>query len=182
MPEKRADKDNRGYAQSRFHNPKSAPMTSGPDVSFLVTHISLLSTSYHHWTGEHLLPPELNPSDTVHALNQAPFAVVSHGTQTDPIFNYGNTLALQLFEMDWEEFTALPSRLSAEAINQQERKQLLAQVDTNGYSDNYAGVRISKSGRRFMIRDATVWNLIDRKGHYSGQAALIRTWQYLESL
>lgn len=155
-------------------------MTCGPDFRFLVEHIALLRTGYRHWTSKDLLPPELDSIDAVHALNQAPFALVSHGIQPDPIFNYGNPLALWLFEMGWAEFTTLPSRLSAETINQQERKQLLDQVSAHGYSDNYAGIRISKTGRRFMILNATVWNLIDHEGIYRGQAALIQTWQHLK--
>lgn len=73
----------------------------------------------------------------------------------------------------------LPSRLSAELVDQKERYRLPAQVSTQGYSDNYSGVRVSKSGRRFMIRDATVWNLIDGQDHYRGQAAMIREWEPL---
>lgn len=49
--------------------------------------------------------------------------------------------------MDWNEFTRLPWRLSAEAVNQAERRQLLAQVSAQGYSDDYRGIRISKTGR-----------------------------------
>ena len=149
------------------------------DSQFLFKHVGLMRGSYRHWTGRDLLEPGISPVDAVRVLHEAPFAVVSHGTQTDPIFNYGNRLALQLFEMEWDEFTALPSRLSTETVNQKERYRLLAQVSTRGYSNSYSGVRISKSGLRFMISDATVWNLIDAEGHYRGQAALIRQWHAL---
>jgi hypothetical protein len=149
------------------------------DSPLLLEHVGLLRGSYRHWTGTDLLAPELGAVEAVRALDDAPFAVVSHGVQADPVFNYGNRLALRLFEMDWEEFTALPSRLSAEPVDRDERQGLLAQVSAYGYSDNYCGVRISKTGRRFMIRDATVWNLIDAQGRYRGQAALIRAWQAL---
>ncbi|MDQ3267633.1 MAG: MEKHLA domain-containing protein, partial [Pseudomonadota bacterium] len=97
----------------------------------------------------------------------------------DPIFNYGNQRALDIFEMSWEEFTVLPSRLSAEKINQKERVKLLDAVSSHGYINNYSGTRISKFGRRFIIRDATVWNLITPDGQFYGQAALIRNWEYL---
>jgi hypothetical protein len=33
-------------------------------------------------------------------------------------------------------------------------------------------MRIAKSGRRFMITDTTVWNLVDESGIYDGQAAV----------
>jgi hypothetical protein len=105
--------------------------------------------------------------------------VLSHGTQADPTFNYGNKTALELFEMDWDSFTSLPSRLSAEPLVQEERDRLLARVRQYGYIDDYTGVRISSSGKRFMIRNATVWNLLDEIGQPYGQAALLKEWQAL---
>ena len=149
------------------------------DSRFLIEHVALLCGSYRHWTGTYLLPPELAAAEAVRALHAAPFAVVSHGVQADPVFNYGNSQALELFEMTWEEFTALPSRLSAEPGAQDARRRLLAEVSEQGYSDNYTGVRISKTGRRFLIQDATVWSLIDADGVYRGQAAVIRAWRTL---
>lgn len=146
---------------------------------FLIRHVEILRSSYRHWTGRRLLDAHITPADAVAALHAAPFAVVSHGTQSEPIFNYGNQRALQLFEMRWDEFTALPSRLSAEAPNQAERASLLAAVSEQGYIDNYAGIRIAKSGRRFMIQEATIWNLLTPAGEYYGQAALIRRWEAL---
>ena len=50
------------------------------------------------------------------ALYEAPFALVSHNTDSDPRFNYANRTALTLFEMNWNEFTTLPSRMSAEPM------------------------------------------------------------------
>ena len=145
----------------------------------LQRHVAILCNSYRHWTGRMLLDNAHDPRTTVDALWTAPFAVVSHGTQPEPVFNYANQLALQLFEMSWEEFTVLPSRLSAEAPNQAERARLLDAVSRQGYIDNYAGIRIAKSGTRFMIRDATIWNLLTEAGEYYGQAALIRRWEVL---
>ncbi|MEI2783150.1 MAG: MEKHLA domain-containing protein [Candidatus Competibacter sp.] len=40
-------------------------------------------------------------------------------------------------------------------------------------------MRISKSGRRFRIRDALLWNLLDETGQPCGQAALFGDWQFL---
>jgi hypothetical protein len=78
--------------------------------------------------------------------------------------------------MDWEEITRLPSRYSAEPLAREERMRLLQRVERYGYVDDYSGVRIAKDGRRFMIQNATVWNLIDEKGQRCGQAAMIREW------
>ena len=137
----------------------------------------ILSNSYHHWTGSPLLGSAVDGEEAVTALNQVPYAVVSHGTEADPIFNYANQTALQLFEMTWTDFTSLPSRLSAEPMVQEERDRLLLRVSTQGYIDDYSGVRISNTGRRFLIRNATVWNLLDEMGQPYGQAALLREWQ-----
>lgn len=110
------------------------------------------------------------------ALWEAPRAVVAHGTEADPVFCYGNRLALELFEMDFAAFTALPSRYSAEAPQRDERARLLERVARHGFIDDYAGVRISGSGRRFRIGGATVWNLLDADGSLRGQAATFTQW------
>ena len=106
------------------------------------------------------------------ALWNAPRAIVAHGTEDDPVFFYGNRLALQLFEMSFDEFTRLPSRFSAEPQAREERSKLLERVTRQGYADNYSGMRIASSGKRFMIADGTVWNLIDEQGKHRGQAAV----------
>ena len=112
-------------------------------------------------------------------LFHAPFAVVSHDTASDPVFNYANLKALELFELRWEDFTRLPSRLSAEPVNQAERERLLAEVTEKGYIDHYEGVRISSTGKRFLIKNAVVWNLRDSEGGYKGQAAWFGGWEFL---
>jgi hypothetical protein len=106
------------------------------------------------------------------ALWNAPFAIVAHGTEADPIFFYGNRYALQCFEMSFDEFARLPSRLSAEPLSQDSRQKLLDKVSRQGYIDNYSGMRIAKSGKRFMIVNCTVWNLTDERGNHHGQAAV----------
>ncbi|MBM4181133.1 MAG: MEKHLA domain-containing protein [Betaproteobacteria bacterium] len=113
------------------------------------------------------------------ALWTAPIAVVAHDTQADPVFCYGNRLALELFEMDYAAFTALPSRYSAEPLAREERAALLDRVGRFGFIDDYAGTRVSSTGRRFHIRKATVWNLIDDDGVYLGQAATFSDWEPL---
>lgn len=154
-------------------------MTYENKFTFLAHHVEILRSSYLHWTGKSFFDEGVTHENAVEALWTAPFAVLSHGIGVDPIFNYGNQRALNIFEMSWEEFIVLPSRLSAEIVNQQERVKLLDAVSRYGYINNYSGIRISKSGRRFMIRDATVWNLMTPEGEFYGQAALIRDWEYL---
>jgi len=144
-------------------------------------HIRLLLTSYSNLTGEKLINPEQENDALVAQLDAAEFALVSHGTQTSPVFNYANKVALDLFEMNWDEFTQLESRYSAEAPSREERAELLEAVDKNGYIDNYSGVRISKNGARFFIEAATVWNVVDTEGEYKGQAAMFGQWRAVEN-
>lgn len=146
---------------------------------FYCQHGPLLCKSYERYTGQSLLPRNLTTSELIEDLFTAPFALVSHGTEEDPIFNFGNQTALTLFELTWEDFTRLPSRQSAEPMNQRDRQQLLDLVTKQGYIDNYSGIRITSTGKRFMITAATVWNLIDDQGQYHGQAAIFDMWSFL---
>lgn len=150
-----------------------------PANSFLTRHIHRLALSYRHWTGADLVDPALDPVAAARWLYHAPFALLSHDTQEDPVFNYANLTAQHLFGMDWESFTRLPSRLSAEPLAQAERRRLLEEVAAKGYIADYWGVRIAQSGRRFRIEGAVVWNVHDENGVFCGQAARIERWHWL---
>lgn len=157
-------------------------MQTLPKNDFLLAHSQLLIESFHRLTGRHLLSAgdkSTKADFNLQQLQNSPFAVVSHGTQDQPIFNYANNSALALFEMQWSEFTSLASSKSAEQISQAERNRLLNDVSKQGYIDNYQGVRITASGKRFKIEDAVVWNLIDAADNYCGQAAVLYRWTHL---
>jgi hypothetical protein len=145
----------------------------------VIAQTQLIARSLRHWTGRDLLPGLFNPLGLAKNIFHAPFVLVSHGTEADPTLNYGNAAALALWEMSWEELTRTPSRLTAEAPNREERARLLAAVTARGFIDDYSGIRISKSGRRFRIAQATVWNLLDERGDYAGQAATFSQWEFL---
>lgn len=149
------------------------------DTAQLTAHLYLLHSSFRHYLRRNLANLPWQGESTAHALDTAPFVLLSHNTDADPIFTYGNQQALILFEREWETLTQLPSRYSAEALLREEREHLLQTVNRQGYIDNYAGVRISSSGRRFLIRQAIVWNLRDAQGSYAGQAAYFDLWKYL---
>lgn len=145
----------------------------------IIAHTACLARSLKHWTGRELFPNAADSIDLAQKVFEAPFILVSHGTEADPVLNYGNRTALNLWEMSWEELTRTPSRFTAEAPNREERARLLDAVRRNGFIENYSGVRISKTGRRFRIERATVWNLLNERGEHCGQAALCRDWQFL---
>lgn len=136
--------------------------------------VALIADSFQRLLGRSLLNAAAGET-----LWTAARVIVAHGTETDPVFFYGNRLALQAFEMDFAAFCQLPSRFSAELLAREERAQLLARVTRDGYIDDYAGVRISATGRRFRIEQAIVWNLLDAAGNYHGQAATFDRWQPL---
>lgn len=148
--------------------------------------LAAMVQSYQRWTGiplfdassalENVLltKPMMEPTALEQLLWQAPHALVAHGAEPDPIFCYANEKALVLFGYTPDEFLSLPSRYSAEMDNRAERAVLLKQVEQFGFAHGYSGVRISKEGQRFMIEDATVWNVVDGDNRYIGQAALIR--------
>jgi hypothetical protein len=58
---------------------------------------------------------------------------------------------------------------------------LLDTVTRQGYIDDYRGVRISRTGRRFLIDTATVWTVLDERGAPYGQAATFSAWKYLDT-
>lgn len=157
-------------------------MTSPYATAETMAYSRLLAESFARWTGQSILPKMPNDDALLaRALYDAPFALVSHGTQADPIFRYANRTALLLWEMEWDEFTQLPSRRSAEPARdiQDERQQLLKRALESGFVDDYAGIRISKTGKRFEIQNTTLWNVMDAAGVRHGQAALIREWRYV---
>lgn len=139
----------------------------------------LLLNSFRHWTGRELLERADDRASQAHALFLSPFVVVSHGMEEDPLLNYGNQVALELWEMTWENLTRTPSRLTAEPTNQAEREWMLEQAKAHGYLDTYRGVRITSTGRRFRVENALIWNVVDTEGQRVGQAATFSQWTWL---
>ncbi|HEY4297952.1 MAG TPA: MEKHLA domain-containing protein [Paraburkholderia sp.] len=134
----------------------------------------LLSNSYSRLLGKPLVPEHVPADDAPRWLYEsAPFGLLAHNTNADPIFVYGNLTAQKLFEYDWDELTALPSRLSAQAPERDERQAFLEQVERDGFIAAYRGMRVSKSGKRFWIDNVVVWQLHNDAGVLCGQAALI---------
>lgn len=138
--------------------------------------LAIIGTSFRRCTGRSLTASGDDPD----ALWAAPCAVLAHGLEADPVFFYGNRLALALFETSIEDFILMPSRLSAEPLERDERARLLSRVAEHGFIADYAGVRVSRQGRRFRIEQAVVWDLIDETGRKHGQAAAFDRWTPLD--
>lgn len=144
----------------------------------LIQHSQWLCQSFQHWLGYPLVEPP-SPQTLAQTLYETPFVVLSHGMEADPILNYGNRAALELWQIDWSTFTQMPSRLTAELPQREERERLLRQAAHQGFISNYRGVRIAGSGQRFLIEDAIIWNVLNAEGQKWGQAAMFKTWQWL---
>ena len=108
---------------------------------------------------------------------QSSHPVLAHNTAPDPRFIYANRAAQTAFDYDWDEITSLASRLSAEPVDRDDRQRLLDIVARHGFAEGYSGIRIAKSGRRFLIEEGVVWQLIDRDGAVRGQAATFAHWR-----
>ncbi|MEN9461744.1 MAG: hypothetical protein RIS84_1764 [Pseudomonadota bacterium] len=146
----------------------------------VIAHTQCLLNTFQKALGYPLLNQlSADPVEQAAQLFHADKVVVSHGTQADPLLNYGNQTALKLWETDWEHLILMPSRLTAEPMERSERAILLQRVTENGYIDDYTGVRISTTGKRFQIKQAIVWNVYNPQGQYCGQAATFSQWTFL---
>lgn len=144
------------------------------DVPSVAAYSDRLAESYLRLTGN----PLAGATDA-RSLYQAPFVLVSHGVQPDPVFCYANIAAQELWGMGWEQFTQLPSRLSAEPDAWEDRQRLLEKAERNGYVDDYEGVRVTADGRRFRIRNCLLWNVFNEQNERIGQAASFSQVEWL---
>jgi PAS domain-containing protein len=140
----------------------------------------LILTNYRRHFGRDLVAVD-EPAHAAQALFDAPRAVLSAlgPFGSDHLFNYANRTALELFEYSWDELIGQPSSASAEPVHRDERRSLLDEVGRKGFIENYSGIRIGKNGRRFRIKKATVFNLLDEASAYLGQAATFADYEYL---
>ncbi|MFT7641385.1 MAG: hypothetical protein ACI9G1_003133 [Pirellulaceae bacterium] len=138
-----------------------------------------LMNSFENLLKRPLLQVAGDDSEKARQLFHAPFVVVAHGTEDDPILNYANQIALKLWEVDLPTILQMPSRTTAEPVHRDERAEMLKRTLRDGYIDDYQGIRIAASGRRFHIAEAIVWSVIDAEWDNAGQAATFAHWEML---
>src|SRR5437868_514477 len=103
------------------------------DLQFLAKQTRLILSSYKHWTGKSLWLEDSTDETFVREVFFAPFVLLSSGAEEDPVLNYGNQRALDLWEMDWETLTRTPGRQTAEPMERTQREQFLETVKNKGY-------------------------------------------------
>ncbi|WP_282096565.1 MEKHLA domain-containing protein [Epibacterium ulvae] len=141
--------------------------------AFQAEQASLIVTSYQRVLGEAF------PVVEAEELYHAPFAVLSHNMDVDPVLTYGNLFAQKLFEVCWDNLVTMHSKNTAEQVHRNERNRMFETMREQGYIRNYQGIRISASGKRFEIQNASIWPLLDIKGKKQGEAALFANFQRL---
>lgn len=150
----------------------------------VINRSQLILNSFEYWfkhslfAEKGLLDIQGSPKELARQLFEAPFAVASHGTENNPILNYGNQKSLDIWELSWEEFTKTPSRKTAELVEQAERDRLLAETTKLGFC-YFSGIRITSRGKRFKINQGIVWNVIDEQQSYQGKAAVYSDFYFL---
>ena len=144
---------------------------------FLATGRSLLSAVAEPFTSmASSAGHELSGEDVARVLFEMPAVVVSHGLQAEPLLNYGNAAALNLWQMCWADFVMTPSSATAEIAHREERLAAFARVRATGFVDGYEGVRTTATGERFTIIDGTIWEVVDEQGVRHGDAATFQKW------
>lgn len=136
-------------------------------------HARLLTGSFKALLGREILPGSLprDPTALAQALYHAPQIILSHDTSDDPRLTYANKAAQALWEMSWGDLIGLPSRKTAEPKHRGQRSEMFDDMRRKGFTENYEGVRISATGKRFMIQNAIIWTLYDENGVKCGEAA-----------
>lgn len=137
---------------------------------------TLLLDNFARLLGRDLIGRTGDAEGDARRLYAAPFAVLSHGTESDPVLNYANATALELWETTLETLLTTPSRLTAEPLAQDAREKVLKETAARGFLSGYSGIRISATGRRFRIANVTIWNLAHDDGRPAGQAATFDQW------
>lgn len=140
--------------------------------------IRLSSESLKQFTGESLLKrmglPDSDSAELLDVHNNTRYAVLSHGTEDDPIFCYFNRAAKESFRYyDDNEIYRIPSRLSAPAGEARNVRQ--SQVAASLHQDIREirnAVRVSKMGELFVVQYIILWNVYDHSRKRVGQTAL----------
>jgi hypothetical protein len=144
----------------------------------MISHVSLLDRSLKHLTGrgvyERMGVQPSSPKGIYNTvcLNER-FVLISHGTEANPIYNFGNVAALQAFVRSWDNLM-IPSAESVVLRSQDEtlRNELMQKVTDNGFVEGASGIRVRGDGKFIKLVDAVVWNCYDNDNStYIGQAA-----------
>ena len=136
--------------------------------------VARLVESFDRATGGSLMAEAgLDPAALGQGAFEGPFALLSH--DGNAILTYANRFALDLWEMDWQTMLVTPSRKTAPPEDRAARAVLMDAVARDGFTRSYTGRRVSRSGRLFLIENATVLTMKDKEGAVVGTGAFFRS-------
>jgi len=142
-------------------------------------HIILLDKSLKDKTGRGVfdrmaIKREAELDDIAAVNKNERFVLISHNTEDNPIYNYGNIACLSTFSRSWEELCQIPSSESVvfKSVDHALREKLMKKVTDEGFVEGASGIRTRGDGRFIQLRGAVVWNCYNEEGVYYGQACL----------
>lgn len=166
-------------SESEIENPYD-PSFFGGRVRNLSEHVGYLDSSLKKSSGTGLFDwiNERGQGDgsevtTVELLDEnTRFGVLSHGTQSDPVYNYGNKASLELFGYTIDELCQTPSRFSTVPVLMKDRDNLIKAIETRGYGYIDDAVRVKSDGELFIIDRILIWTVFDEADNRIGLAAV----------
>ncbi|MEY4965496.1 MAG: hypothetical protein RL274_1079 [Pseudomonadota bacterium] len=147
----------------------------GEENNFQNAYIERVLASYFRITGN--MPIVDGPAGQ--SVWSGDFALLTHRGGPEARLNYGNRFALDLWECNWDQFTATPSNATAPEEGRAAREEMMQRVMQNGFVTGYSGHRVTRTGRLFLIEDVTIWRLLDESGISFGVGAFFRQYRYL---
>jgi hypothetical protein len=124
-------------------------------------------------TGKSLLDRMDSIEDVKEVHSCSRYAVLSHGIQQDPVYNYFNQGAFLTFQWPEDEVYKLPSRYSAPGGELRDQRDILMKKVVQEQAQTFPeAIRQTKSGKQFRLKNVLLWNVFDPEGTRVGQTAL----------
>lgn len=145
------------------------------DDSFRACRAREILDSYRRLLGRELLPRSGDATEDARRLFDLPLAVLAHDTAPQPRLDWANRAAAMAFDATPESLLGRPSAATTPADAVADRGKLFEALARDRFVTGYSGVRVSLTGRRFVIDDVTVFEVTDADGRPAGHAAVIGT-------
>lgn len=129
--------------------------------------------SYRRLLGRELVDRSGDAAEDARRLFDLPLAVLAHDTAPQPLLDWANRAAARAFDATPESLLGRPSAATAPADAVADRGKLFDTLARDGFVTGYSGVRVSLTGRRFVIDDVAVFKVTDAAGRPAGHAAVI---------
>lgn len=129
--------------------------------------------SYSRHVGRELVERSGDAAEDARQLFDLPLAVLAHDAAPRPLLDWANLAAARAFDATPETLLGVPSADTAPADAVADRRALFEVLAAHGCVVGYSGVRVSLTGRRFVIDDVTVFEITDAAGRPAGHAAVI---------